>query len=252
MSRPLRLLLTCEHAGNRVPEPYSGLFRGHARLLASHRGYDRGALEVARHLAGALHCPLLVGSTTRLLVDLNRAATNRRVFSEITRGLPEDERARLVTTYHQPYRRRVREAVRREVKSCARVVHIAVHTFTPRLSGKERRADVGLLYDPARVGERAFCHTWRGRLRALSANLVVRCNYPYRGTADGVPTWLRREFSDRAYLGIELEVNQARLGTRAATRVIANQLLLSLRHALANHGVEPMRRLGRTRRTGSK
>src|SRR5436305_13375521 len=38
------LLITCEHGGNAVPERYRGAFAGAARALASHRGYDPGAL----------------------------------------------------------------------------------------------------------------------------------------------------------------------------------------------------------------
>jgi hypothetical protein len=36
----------------------------------------------------------------------------------------------------------------------------------------------------------------------------VRRNYPYRGWSDGLTTALRRRFAERAYVGIELEVNQ--------------------------------------------
>ena len=41
----------------------------------------------------------------------------------------------------------------------------------------------------------------------------MRRNYPYRGRADGLPTWLRRKFPDRAYVGVEFELNQALVGT---------------------------------------
>ena len=37
------LVLSCEHAHNRVPARYRHLFD--AELLESHRGYDLGALE---------------------------------------------------------------------------------------------------------------------------------------------------------------------------------------------------------------
>ena len=39
----------------------------------------------------------------------------------------------------------------------------------------------------------------------------MRRNYPYRGTSDGQVVELRRRFRDGRYLGIELELNQARL-----------------------------------------
>jgi len=42
-----------------------------------------------------------------------------------------------------------------------RVIHVAVHSFTPTLRGVRRNADVGLLYDPARPGELALARRWR-------------------------------------------------------------------------------------------
>jgi hypothetical protein len=74
-----------------------------------------------------------------------------------------------------------------------------------------RLADIGLLYDPGRAGEKRFCQYWRAALRARDPDLRIRFNYPYRGAADGHTTALRKRFSARHYLGIELEVNQ-RLG----------------------------------------
>ena len=45
------LVITCEHGGNRIPAPYRDLFHAHQALLDSHRGYDSGALIMARALA---------------------------------------------------------------------------------------------------------------------------------------------------------------------------------------------------------
>ena len=41
-------LITCEHGGNRIPPRYRDLFAGCEALLQSHRGYDPGALTLAR------------------------------------------------------------------------------------------------------------------------------------------------------------------------------------------------------------
>ena len=46
-----RLVVTCEHAGNVVPERYRPLFVGHEHLLPTHRGWDPGALLLAREMA---------------------------------------------------------------------------------------------------------------------------------------------------------------------------------------------------------
>src|SRR5690606_402614 len=91
----LELLVTCEHGGNHVPASYLPLFATESARAAldSHRGYDPGALGVARTLADELGAPLLFAETTRLLVDLNRSLRHPRLWSEFTRGLsPEAKR----------------------------------------------------------------------------------------------------------------------------------------------------------------
>ena len=42
--REWRLLLSCEHGGNRVPPEYGELFADAEAVLQTHRGYDIGIL----------------------------------------------------------------------------------------------------------------------------------------------------------------------------------------------------------------
>jgi predicted N-formylglutamate amidohydrolase len=207
-----RLVITCEHGGNRVPARYARLFAGAADLLESHRGYDIGALAVARRLSRSLQAPLHHATVTRLLVDLNRSLDHPRLFSERVRGLDAAEKQRIVARHYVPHRRRVEQAIAQDVRARLRVLHLAVHSFTPVLDGEPRRADVGLLYDPARSGELVLCQQWKTLLGALAPSLRIRRNYPYRGSADGLTTYLRTCFPERWYLGIELELSQALLG----------------------------------------
>jgi predicted N-formylglutamate amidohydrolase len=211
--RPDRLILTCEHAGNRIPRQYASLFLGARRLLSSHRGWDPGALDVARFLARHFRIPLRSVTWSRLLVEPNRAPSNPRIWSRFTAGLPIEERKRILERYWWPHRLEVQEAIRRIVADHRRAVHIAVHSFTPLLDGKRRNADVGLLYDPHRSGEKTFCRHWQEVLKERAPKLRVRRNYPYPGVTDGFPTWLRRRFSGRNYVGLELELNQALLAS---------------------------------------
>ncbi|HSO07438.1 MAG TPA: N-formylglutamate amidohydrolase, partial [Pelomicrobium sp.] len=97
-------LVTCEHGGNRIPARYRPLFRGHEELLTSHRGYDPGALTLARELSAALDAPLVVSTVSRLLVDLNRSLHHPRLFSAATRDAPADVRAEIVDRHYLPYR----------------------------------------------------------------------------------------------------------------------------------------------------
>lgn len=225
------LVLTCEHGGCEVPPRWADLL-GHRRgLLESHRGRDQGALEMARDLAAALGAPLIASTTTRLLVDLNRSLTNPAAFSSVTRALPEEERRAIVEEHYRPHRDAVRAAVRAAGRG---MVHVGVHSFTPKRKGVVRRADVALLYDPARPRERALCAAWKRALLARAPDLVVRRNYPFRGVDDGLTTALRRELPDARYAGIELEVNQTfvRAGGARWARMLA-LVRESLREALA-------------------
>jgi predicted N-formylglutamate amidohydrolase len=205
------LLLTCEHGGNRVPREYASLFQGAGDVLTSHRGWDPGALDCARSLSRTFREPLLYVLWTRLLVESNRAPTNRRIWSTYTAALPPAEKNRILEKYWWPHRREVEAAVRAKNRGGKTVLHVAVHSFTNYLDG-ERNADIGILYDPQRA-ERKLCERWESILNKLDPTLRVRRNYPYRGRADGLPTWLRRKFPDRAYVGVEFELNQALLGT---------------------------------------
>jgi predicted N-formylglutamate amidohydrolase len=203
------LLLTCEHAGNRIPEAYASLFRGAEDVLASHRGWDPGALTLARLLARRLRRPLLAVTWSRLLVEANRTPTNRRIWSRFTAGLPEEERERILARWWRPHRRAVEAAVAAGLARERRVVHVAVHSFTPELDGRVRNADIGFLYDSRRKREAELCRRWAALLHRLDPRLRVRYNYPYRGVADGLGTWLRRRHPQTRYLGVEIEINQA-------------------------------------------
>jgi predicted N-formylglutamate amidohydrolase len=235
-----QVLVTCEHGGNRIPAEYRPLFTRHARLLATHRGYDPGALALARLLAAALRAPLLYSTTSRLLVDLNRSASNPSVFSDATRGLPAAARIRLIERHHLPYRRAIDAAIERALASGRRVVHVSCHSFTPRLAGRVRGADIGLLFDPRRATEARLCAAWRARLLARRPALLVRRNYPYRGTNDGVTTALRRRHPDARYAGIEIEVNQKYpRGDAAAWRALRRLLVETFAEALFSGAGSP-------------
>ncbi len=208
------VLVTCEHGGKRIPRRYAELFAGSEELLASHRGWDPGAERLARALAGALGTVPIVARISRLLVDLNRSPGHPRQFSEFTGRLPGSRKLEIVRRYYFPYRRRV---VRRlcEMTSAGRLVaHFSVHSFTPRWKGKPREVDVGILFDPARVREKELGDRIRNALQELRPDWRIRFNRPYRGTSDGLTTWLRRNFPADKYLGLELEFSQALLARR--------------------------------------
>lgn len=210
-------VISCEHGGKRIPPRWRPLFSAHAALLASHRGYDKGALRMARELAAAFNAPLFAATVSRLLIELNRSPGHPRLYSDITRGLPDRERRDIFDTCYLPYRRAVEECIAGFVAQGRRVIHVSAHSFTPELDGEVRNADVGLLYDPKRPGERELCRRWRAALLQAAPAWRVRMNYPYAGSADGFTTWLRRRFGPGQYVGIELEINQKHVASGAGS-----------------------------------
>jgi predicted N-formylglutamate amidohydrolase len=216
----VRLVVSCEHASNQVPPRYRDLFP--KRVLASHRGWDPGALAVARRLAQSAAARLHAGEVSRLLVDLNRSRHHPRLFSEYVRELDSDARAAVVQRYYQPYRDALEADIRARTGVGFRVLHLSVHSFVPIFHGVRRNADVGLLYDPARSWERRLAVQLRERL--IRSGFRVRRNYPYRGTADGLTTHLRSVFPRAFYAGLEIELNQALLRKPDAARAVAATL----------------------------
>jgi predicted N-formylglutamate amidohydrolase len=201
-------------------------------VLRSHRGFDSGALAVARHVSRSLRAPLYAGNVSRLVVDLNRSLRHRHLHSEFLVGLDVAQRRAIVERYHSPHWDNVERHVAMRLRRGVWVVHVAVHSFTPALRGEVRNADVGLLYDPSRRREMALCQGWKEILNETAPDLRVRFNYPYRGGADGLTTYLRRRFPVSSYVGIELELNQRRLQATGDRAGMAATVARSMRRLL--------------------
>lgn len=204
-----KVLITCEHAVNHVPDRWAGLFAAHQDVLENHRGWDPGALELASVLAADLSAPCITAQVSRLLVDHNRSPHNRSLWSEYTCSLQEAEKESILKSYYDPFRASTAEWISERIESGDRVVHLSVHTFVPVLEGKVRDLDIGILYDPERCHEAFFADLWKAALSRICPELKVRFNLPYRGRSDCHQTNWRKSYPCRQYLGIELEVNQS-------------------------------------------
>lgn len=228
------LLLTCEHGGNQVPAQYQGRFAGQGTVLASHRGWDPGALALARLLERELGAPLLFHEITRLLADANRSEGNRALFSSFTRPLPAPQRRDILERFWRPHHQAVQAKAAQLLAASGQVLHLAVHSFSPVWRGRKRAMDLGLLYDPARPREASLAVAWQAVLGRLAPHLRVRRNAPYRGASDGLATFLRRELGP-GYLGLELEASQRLFpDPRAAPPDLARLLAATLREALTH------------------
>lgn len=203
---PRQLILSCEHASAAIPDDYQYLFEAHQDLLQTHEAYDIGAAEIITGLLTYLDVPYSIGEYSRLLIDLNRTLTHPHCFSRITKSLPASNREMIKNQYYLPYLQSLQGLIDSSLQTKTSVLHIAIHSFTPVLNQEKRQADIGLLYDPSRQAEKIFAESFKQALR--NSPYRVRKNYPYRGTANGLPTYFRKHYSAKDYLGMELEINQ--------------------------------------------
>ncbi|WP_026461575.1 N-formylglutamate amidohydrolase [Adhaeribacter aquaticus] len=205
---PQSFILTCEHAGNNIPAAYEHLFYGQEEVLYSHKAIDFGALWLAKSMAKYNKLPFYFTSTSRLLVEANRSLDNEELFSQYTKNLPEPAKETILEQFYFPHRKQVESAIKSEITNGNQVIHLAVHTFTPAMDGKVRETDIGILFDPVRSFEQRIADIFKIGLLAQNSDLKVQYNSPYPGIADGLPTYLRKQFTDPHYAGFELEVNQ--------------------------------------------
>ncbi|TWT58273.1 N-formylglutamate amidohydrolase [Thalassoglobus neptunius] len=201
------LIISCEHGGNEIPEEFRSHFSGAEEILETHRGLDLGALDIAKKIARALQAPIHFSTTSRLLIDLNRSPDHPDLFSQWSRRLTEPQKAKLITQNYANYRQKIETSIR-ERTILKRVIHLSIHSFTPVWNSVQRSTDIGLLFDPDRQFEVDACALWKKLIIAEFPELTVDDNRPYLGTDDGLTTYLRTQFSNSIYAGIELEINQ--------------------------------------------
>ena len=207
----MSFIVTCEHAGNEVPDEFQFLFTNAGSVLTSHRGWDPGALGVAEFLAEHLQCSMHSFPVTRLLIETNRSINSPKLFSEFSSPLKPEEKVELINEFYHTYR----DGVEEEINDLAKpVIHLSVHSFTPVWEEQERLVDIGLLFDPSRKLEKVLCETWKKNLEEILAEKKIELNEPYKGVDDGFTTYLRTVFPNSAYAGVEIEINQKYADTK--------------------------------------
>ena len=168
----MKLILTCEHGGNDIPKNYKSLFKNNP-ILHTHRAYDLGALDLFKSLQ-PLSNASFYSTTSRLLIELNRSLHHTHLFSEYTKQLTPKQKSELINRYYLPYR----NAVEQQITSCLEqqdtVLHLSIHSFTPRLHGIPEIATLGLLYDSRNSHEQHFCKDFKSNLIKQDPTLKIR------------------------------------------------------------------------------
>jgi predicted N-formylglutamate amidohydrolase len=227
------LVLTCEHASNRLPHGLRPRSAPERALLQTHWAWDIGAWGVARHLARAFGAAAIGGAVSRLVVDLNRQVADPSLVRREADGLrlswnarvtpPEIERRMLA--WHLPYHDAIDREILRLVTRGVQPLLLAVHSFTPVYDGRRRDFDMGVLFDRSRPHAVALARALR------SSGFRVRYNEPYSGLK-GMMYSIHRHGTHHGLPCLELEINQALLLPRGAAAHLASPIASALRSAM--------------------
>lgn len=184
-----RVVLTCDHASNRLPEAL-GTLGISAADLGSHIGWDIGAAAVARRLSELLDATLVLSGYSRLVIDCNRPprvgtaipAVSGGVRIPGNEGLDADAREARRRAFHAPYHGAISAVLDERTRAFGASggpVLLSIHSFTPELYGQKRPWPISLLYG----SDARLAHRFLEALRRDPA-LLVGDNEPYRVTED--------------------------------------------------------------------
>ncbi len=206
-----RFLILCDHASNAIPPEYDQLGLSD-EALASHRGWDIGAANIAKLIANRLGCPAVLAGFSRLLIDTNRGLDDPTLIMQLSDGEIISGNAKLtpappcpqwqkrVKLFYKPYHDQIRH--RLAYAQAANIVPIilSVHSFTPVWNQKKRTMPAAVLWDK---DDRLLQHIHRN-MKVLQASKNTKFqgtlgdNQPYSGrlkndtlythaTSQGVP-----------------------------------------------------------------
>jgi predicted N-formylglutamate amidohydrolase len=147
------ILITCEHAGQSVPESLNKLGM-EDEDFNQHYAYDPGVKEASYLLSEMLDAPAILGHYSRKVVDLGRRK-NETAFPTIGEGKiihgnqnlsEEDKEARFKAIY-DPYHDKIQELLDHHflAKGVIPMV-ISVHSFTPVFHGQHRPWEISCLW----------------------------------------------------------------------------------------------------------
>jgi predicted N-formylglutamate amidohydrolase len=175
-------VLACDHASNRIPEPYGDLGLTLVQRLM-HIAWDPGALAVALELAHILDAPLVHSTVSRLVVDSNRdvdAVDLVPTISERTEipgnhSVSAEERAHRIAAFHAPFHNAIDAILARRQAAGGETILVTIHSFTPVYKDVHRPWPIGLIHGR----DAAFTSALREALNADAPALNIGWNEPY-------------------------------------------------------------------------
>jgi predicted N-formylglutamate amidohydrolase len=230
------LLLVCEHASPRIPEPLGSLGLAPADVL-EHIGWDIGALDLALDLSMRLDAPLVHAGMSRLVYDCNRPpesptairAQSERFTIPGNGDLSPLQRAERVEHCYVPFLALLERSVERAIAHAPAGIApsiVTIHTFTPVFHGMRRDLELGVLHgSDSSLADRILAGAGRAGLRAQR-------NAPY-GPEDGVLHTVEEQAVARGLPGVMLEVRNDLVDTPARVVDVGSRLARLISDAIA-------------------
>ncbi|KQN26274.1 N-formylglutamate amidohydrolase [Sphingomonas sp. Leaf33] len=228
-----RVLLLCDHASNHVPDDIDlGI---DSDLLERHIAIDIGAGPLTRALARHLDAPAVLGTISRLVIDLHREPDHPGLIPVESDGNPipgnvSADRVGRIARFYTPYHRAVGDTVTRIRPDLI----VAIHSFTPRLesAGPERPWHVGILSNRDRRAAGPAIASLAAR-----PSLTVGDNEPYSGRLLNLT--LNRHAEARGIPSFSIEIRndliRDAIGIDRWVRIIG-ETIADVRNSLAQQG----------------
>lgn len=231
--RDARLLLLCDHASNLVPDDID--LEIDAALLDLHIAVDIGAAALTRALGRRFDAPAILGTVSRLVIDLHRQPDHPALIPAASDGhdIPGNrsvDHAARIARFHAPYHRIIADRIR----AARPDLIVSVHSFTRRLEAGEaapRIWDAGILYNRDDRAARPAIASLRGQ------GIETGDNQPYSGRL--LNATLNRHGEAQGIPYVAVEVCNDRIADAAGvmrwTGVLA-KMIDDVRNSLAQMG----------------
>eukprot|EP00743_Colponemidia_sp_Colp-15_P009756 GILK01010681.1.p1 GENE.GILK01010681.1~~GILK01010681.1.p1 ORF type:complete len:302 (-),score=10.51 GILK01010681.1:2-874(-) len=149
-TKPLggKVLITCEHASDRLPKPYRWSEKD-KRLIGTHWSCDLGAKEFAQELAEAVGSMAVLSRFSRLLIDPNRPLASNTLMRDVADGQIVELNEEVTSAdhdwriwrYYLPYHLALGQAAKETDPSLI----LAIHSYTSNYEGDIRDFELGVL-----------------------------------------------------------------------------------------------------------
>ncbi|KFB08658.1 N-formylglutamate amidohydrolase [Nitratireductor basaltis] len=219
------LVLIADHAFNLLPDSY-GTLGLPACEMQRHIAYDIGIEALTRALSRLTGAPAVMARFSRLLIDPNRGEDDPTLIRQLYDGtvvpgnypLSEQERSLRLERYYQPYHQAVDELLDNVENGSGRPpLVISLHSFTPRMQGRERPWHAGILWDSDERAVKPLLEMLRSE-----PGLLVGDNEPYEGALAGDSMF--KHCTVRGYAHALIEIRQDLISGDAGIQEWANRL----------------------------